>query len=323
MPAVALPSILGAMVAFGLVIGPAYALAMEKEDGTLLRVRSAPYGLNGYVSGQVLAHSLGLIPSFALLLIPSALLFGPVMHQGAEGWVTVVWVVVLGLLATMPIGIMIGSLAPNVQKVGTWGMLPILVLLGISGIFYPVQELWGWVQVVAQLFPMYWLGLGMRSAFLPEAAAALEIGGSWRTLETVLVLGAWAVVGLALAPGVLRRMARRQSGAAGRGRPATRPSSGSGDPLGGFRLVQDVPYGGERWLEVHRGLGCRKRSSGSDLRVNGLASRPKSKEEMRDGRRDAGTAPDPRSGAPEAGSPRGHVEHGRPPGRLRRDRDQG
>jgi ABC-2 type transport system permease protein len=212
LPAVALPSILGAMVTFGLVIGPAYLLAMEREDGTVLRLRAAPYGLIGYVSGQVLNNSLGLIPSFAVLLIPSALLFGPVMHQGAEGWITVVWVTVLGLLASMPIGIVIGSLAPNAQKVGTWGMLPILVLLGISGIFYPVQELWGWVQVVAQLFPMYWLGLGMRSAFLPEAAAALEIGGSWRTLETVLVLGAWAVVGLAVAPAVLRRMARRQSG---------------------------------------------------------------------------------------------------------------
>ena len=211
-PAVVLPSILGAMVAFGLVVGPAYALAMEKEDGTLLRVRSAPYGLNGYVSGQVLGQSLGLIPSFVLLLVPGALLFGPVMHQGAEGWVTVVWVTVLGLLASMPIGIAIGSLAPNVQKVGTWGMLPVLFLLAISGIFYPLQDLWGWLQVVAQLFPIYWLGLGMRSAFLPESAAALEIAGSWRTLETVLVLGAWAVVGLSLTPGLLRRMARRQSG---------------------------------------------------------------------------------------------------------------
>jgi ABC-2 type transport system permease protein len=92
------------------------------------------------------------------------------------------------------------------------GMLPILVLLGISGIFYPVQDLWGWVQAVAQAFPMYWLGLGMRSAFLPDAAAAVEIGGSWRTLETVLVLGVWATLGLMIAPAVLRRMARRQSG---------------------------------------------------------------------------------------------------------------
>ncbi len=211
-PAVALPSILGAMIAFGLVIGPAYSLAMEREDGTLLRARAAPNGLIGHVTGTVLSQSLGLIPSFALVLIPSALLFENVMHRGAGGWVTVAWVVVLGLLATMPIGIVIGSLAPNVQKVGTWGMLPILILLGISGIFFRIQELWGWVQAVAQVFPMYWLGLGMRSAFLPDAAAALEVGGSWRTLETVAVLVAWATFGLLVAPKVLRRMARRQSG---------------------------------------------------------------------------------------------------------------
>jgi ABC-2 type transport system permease protein len=68
------------------------------------------------------------------------------------------------------------------------------------------------VQWVAQLFPVYWLGLGMRSAFLPDSAAALEIGGSWRTTQTVIVLSLWAIGGLLLAPGVLRRMAKRQSG---------------------------------------------------------------------------------------------------------------
>jgi ABC-2 type transport system permease protein len=91
-------------------------------------------------------------------------------------------------------------------------MFPVLILVGISGIFFPIQDLWGWVQTVSQIFPMYWVGLGMRSAFLPEAAAALEIGGSWRTLETVLVLSTWAVVGSLIAPVVVRRMARRQSG---------------------------------------------------------------------------------------------------------------
>ena len=52
----------------------------------------------------------------------------------------------------------------------------------------------------------------MRSAFLPESAAALEVAGSWRTAQTVLVLGAWAVAGMIVTPIVLRRMARRQSG---------------------------------------------------------------------------------------------------------------
>jgi ABC-2 type transport system permease protein len=211
-PSVAMPSILGALMTFGLVIGPGYALAMEREDGTLLRAKAIPHGMVGYVSSQILSNSLGLIPTFAVILIPGLLLFDGLMQRGVAGWVTVAWVVVLGLLAIMPLGIMLGSLVPGVQKMGTWGMLPIMVLGGISGIFSPIQNLWGWVQAIAQVFPMYWLGLGMRSAFLPESAATLEIGESWRTLETVAVLGLWAVVGLLLAPVVLRRMARRQSG---------------------------------------------------------------------------------------------------------------
>ena len=40
----ALPSILGALIAFGVVVGPGYALAMEKEDGTLLRHQAVPHG---------------------------------------------------------------------------------------------------------------------------------------------------------------------------------------------------------------------------------------------------------------------------------------
>ena len=211
-PSVALPSILGALIAFGVVVGPAYALAMAREDGTLLRYKALPHGLRGYFTGQLLFHSLGVVPQVILIVVPSLLLFDGVMAGGAAGWSTMVWVLVLGLLATMPLGMIIGALVPSVQKVGTWGMLPVLVLAGISGIFFPMQELWGWVQVIGQIFPMYWLGLGMRSAFLPDSAAAMEIAGSWRTPETVLVLATWAVVGMVLTPIVLRRMSRRQSG---------------------------------------------------------------------------------------------------------------
>ncbi len=213
-PTLAMPSLLGAMIAFGLVVGPAYSLAMEREDGTVLRSKAAPYGIVGYMSAHIFGNALGLLPSLAVILIPASFLFDNFMYNGLNGWLTFAWVVVLGLLATLPIGIIIGATVPGVQKVGTWGMLPILVLLGISGIFYPIQDLWDWLEGVAQVFPMYWLGLGMRSAFLPEAAAALEIGGSWRTLQTVAVLAGWAVIGMAVAPRVLRRMSRRQSGSA-------------------------------------------------------------------------------------------------------------
>lgn len=211
LPSVALPSLLALLVAFGVVIGPAYSLAMEKEDGTLLRHRAVPHGMRGYVAGQLLFQSLNLVPQLLVVLVPSFLAFDDLMTDAA-GWLTVAWVLGLGLLALMPIGMVIGALVPSTQKVGTWGMLPILVLAGISGIFVPLQQLWGWVQVVAQVFPMYWVGIGMRSAFLPDEAAVLEVGESWRTWETVGVLGAWAALGAVVTPVVLRRMSRRVSG---------------------------------------------------------------------------------------------------------------
>jgi ABC-2 type transport system permease protein len=212
LPTVALPSLLGALLAFGVIIGPGYSLAMEREDGTLLRHKALPHGMQGYVTGQLLLHSLGLVPLLLVILVPGFLLFDGLMSEGASGWLTFAWVLVLGLLATLPLGMILGSVVPSVQKMGTWGMLPVLVVTAISGIFAPIQALWGWVQAVGQVFPTYWIGLGMRSAFLPDAAAAVELSGSWRTGTTVLVLGAWAVGGLLITPTVLRRMARRQSG---------------------------------------------------------------------------------------------------------------
>ncbi len=213
-PVLALPGILAAFLVFSLVAGPAQTLAMEREDGTLLRAKCAPHGVTGYVVGQVVLHSLSLVPMLGVLMVPSAILFDVFSQRGAEGWFTFAWVVGLGLLATLPIGIIIGALVPNTQKAMTWGFLPVMAVTAISGIFVPMSSLWGWVQVLGQVFPVYWLGIGLRSAFLPAEVAAAEIGGTWRTLETVAVLGAWSVAGLLVAPVVLRRMARRQSGAA-------------------------------------------------------------------------------------------------------------
>lgn len=64
--------------------------------------------------------------------------------------------------------------------------------------------------------PGYWLGLGlgMRSAFLPDAAVVAEIAGSWRHLHAAVVLGVWAVAGFLLAAPTLRRMARHETGSA-------------------------------------------------------------------------------------------------------------
>ena len=206
-----LPSALGMGLLFGGLLGLANQLVIDREDGTLLRAKAIPDGMLGYLVGKIVLVSAVALIGVVIQLTPG-LFFLDGLRLGDPGaWLTLAWVVPLGLVATLPLGAVIGSLVENPRNMGMV-VMPIFGLIALSGIFYPINGLPGWLQGVAQVFPLYWLGLGMRSALLPGDLAAVELGGSWRHLETVGVLGAWAVLGLVLAPVVLRRMARRESG---------------------------------------------------------------------------------------------------------------
>jgi ABC-2 type transport system permease protein len=210
--ALTLPSLAGMMVAVGGLMGAATLLASHREDGTLLRAKATPHGMVGYLVSVIMNNTLSIVGSIVTLLVAGVILLDDLRSVSLTGWLTLLWVLVLGMLATLPWGALIGSLVSNPASGFGLNFLLIGGLVAISGIFYPITALPGWVQGLAQVFPVYWLGLGMRSALLPDAAAAAELGDSWRHLETAAVLGAWAVVGLLLAPAVLRRMARLESG---------------------------------------------------------------------------------------------------------------
>lgn len=166
----------------------------------------------GYLTGKATGQAALATTVVALVLIVAAFLFDGLELTAVSSWLTLIWVLVLGLVATLPLGAVLGSLFTSPQSLSFVTLL-FMGLVAISGVFYSITALPGWLQTVGQLFPVYWLGLGMRSALLPDAAAAAEITGSWRHLETLIDLGAWAVVGFLVAPIVLRRMARRASGA--------------------------------------------------------------------------------------------------------------
>ncbi|WP_338781392.1 ABC transporter permease [Streptomyces sp. DG1A-41] len=208
-----LPSMLGMTLAFTGMMTTAQLLATEREDGTLLRAKAVPHGMVGHLVGKIIMVSGTALASMALPFAIGVFLVDGVARQGGGALLTLVWAVPLGLLATLPIGAVVGSLVSSPRTVGLL-MLPVMGLVVISGIYFPLSELPDWLQAVAQIFPVYWLGLGLRAALLPAEAVAAEIGESWRLLETAGVLGAWAVAGLVFAPSVLRRMARRESGAA-------------------------------------------------------------------------------------------------------------
>jgi ABC-2 type transport system permease protein len=186
-------------------------LVADREDGTLLRAKAIPNGMLGYLIGKVVDLSAQVASSVAITLCVGAFLVTGLAIDGPGHWLTLVWVLVLGLLAALPLGAVLGSLFPDMRST-TLILLALGALAVISGIFDPNTRLPAPLQWTGQAFSLYWPGLGMRSALLPHTMVAAEIGHSWRHLATFGVLSVWAVAGLVREPITLRRTARRESG---------------------------------------------------------------------------------------------------------------
>ena len=207
-----LPGLLAMLIANEGFSDVARFLSYHREDGTLLRAKAIPQGMPGYVIARVVVTLLATIFNLAIVFALSLFVVPGLTNIDGVRLLTLLWVVILGLLATAPMGTIVGSLVKSSGAGFGLTFFPLVALLAISGIFYPIRALPVWVQWIAQVFPVYWLGLGLRSVFSPAAASALELGGTFRPLATFLALASWAIVGLLLAPPTLRRMARHISG---------------------------------------------------------------------------------------------------------------
>lgn len=211
--AMSFPSLIAMSVLFSAVIGIVSTLAMDRTNGTLLRSKSVPGGTTGYLVGEITANAIVSISSSILLLIVGLTIFDDLVFTSPGRWLLFAAVLLLGLTALLAIGAVLGALVNSPKNMGII-MMPMMGLIGISGIFYPLVALPGWLQGIAQSFPLYWFGLGMRASLLPETMASVEVSGSWRIEWVFVVLLAWALISLALAPKLLSRMARRESGSA-------------------------------------------------------------------------------------------------------------
>jgi hypothetical protein len=87
-------------------------LTAEREDGTLLRAKATPNGMLGYLIGKIVVVSGTIMATVVSLLIVG---LAPVSGLGlgrTVSWPTLAWVLALGLLATLPVGAVLGVAVP-------------------------------------------------------------------------------------------------------------------------------------------------------------------------------------------------------------------
>jgi ABC-2 type transport system permease protein len=188
------------MVAAGVMLtsfqSVALSVAVERDDGTLKRLRSTPMPPVAYFLGKVGLVAITSLAQFLLLLLVAKVGFGVHLPSRAGSWATFAWVFLLGVATGTVLGIAYSSMASSSRSVGAIVIAPTLVLQFISGVYFAFTDLPDWLKQVASLFPLKWIAQGMRSVFFPDDWQSQEMAGGWEHGRTALVLTVWLVAGL-------------------------------------------------------------------------------------------------------------------------------
>lgn len=189
-----------AMIASGIFLSSfqtlALTIALERDDGSLKRLRGTPMPPLAYFLGKIGLVIVTSILQVAILLALSSTLLDVEPPSTGEAWLTFAWIFLLGSAGGTVLGIAF-SVVPKSARSAAAIVTPVVLLLQfISGVYFIFYDLPSWMQQIGALFPLKWLAQGMRSVFFPEQMAALEAAGTWEHTTTAVVLAVWLVIGL-------------------------------------------------------------------------------------------------------------------------------
>jgi ABC-2 type transport system permease protein len=177
----------------------AITIPMEREFGTLKRLRGRPISVTAYFIGKAYLVTFLMVLQTALLLGAGAAFFGLNLPTDPNKWLTFAWIILLGSACSTVLGIAF-STVPKSGRGASAVVSPIVIILQFfSGVFFVFSQLPGWMQQFAAFFPLKWLTQGMRSVFLPESFATQEVAQSWELGRTGLILLLWLIAGLVIA----------------------------------------------------------------------------------------------------------------------------
>jgi ABC-2 type transport system permease protein len=188
------------MIASGLVNSGfqqiAISIPMERDLGTLKRLRGTPMPATAYFIGKGIQVLYSMFLQLVLLLFFGTIFFGLELPTQPIKWLTFTWLIILGTASSTLLGIAF-SVVPKSGRGASAVVSPVVIVLQFfSGVFFIFTTLPSWMQHFAAIFPLKWLTQGMRSVFLPDSFATQEAAKSWEINKIAIILIAWLIAGV-------------------------------------------------------------------------------------------------------------------------------
>ncbi len=158
-----IPGILGMSLMNSGIIGIATAFVSYREKGILRRIKVTPFPLWKFILARIAA-------ALVVALVTSAILIG----IGLLVWdltvkgnpLLIVFVLMLVAMAMLAIGYAIAAIARNTETAASYANLVTFPMMFLSGVFFPIGALPGWLEPIINLMPLKYAVDALREVML-------------------------------------------------------------------------------------------------------------------------------------------------------------
>ncbi len=151
-----------------------------RQKGILRKLAATPITRTDWLVSSILYQILLSVVSTVAILLVSYLVFNVRLHIGV--WLPLI--VVVEVVAFVGVGMMLTPLAKEAESASAVSNAVLFPMMFLSGTFFPVEMMPGFLQTFARFLPLYYVNEALRAAMIfVDSAGALQYTG---------ILGAFA-----------------------------------------------------------------------------------------------------------------------------------
>src|SRR5579863_10388384 len=181
------PGIAGMSVMSTTFTAIAYNLTFLREQGVLKRMRGTPLPSGIYLGGLALHAVTNAAMQLVIVIFAGRLVFG--LGWPADGAELVIFAVV-GVVCFSSLGVALSHFIPNFDAAPAIVNAVFVPVILISGVFFDVKNVPGFLRDIAQALPLVHLVNGLSGGLVAHH------GDLSKHLTALLVLGVWTVGGV-------------------------------------------------------------------------------------------------------------------------------
>ncbi|MER5638917.1 ABC transporter permease [Kitasatospora sp. NPDC002227] len=156
------PGVLSWGVGNAAVFGVAFTLMHWRRDDLLRLIWRTPTPLAAVLGARwVVALATGVVQAVLFTVVA---VFGFDLHLGGS-WPYAVPVLLCGSTAFAALGLVVGGLANTPEAVAALANCLMVPMAFLSGAFYPIDLMPGWLQSLSRVLPLRWFDEGVTEAF--------------------------------------------------------------------------------------------------------------------------------------------------------------